>query len=134
LKFKLLILLICAIAWAWIVYNFKSANTIKQANFTVCLFKLATNYPCPSCGTTRSAIYFLHGNFLKALLLNPLGILGVFLLFFLPAVISIDYFFSKNILLKLQTKFDAMLSKRVIVLILIGLLILNWIWNILKHL
>jgi hypothetical protein len=133
LQFKLLILLICAIAWTWIIYNFKSANTIKQANITVCLFKLATKYPCPSCGTTRSAIYFLNGNFKSALLLNPLGIICVFLLFFLPITITVDYFFSKNIFIRLHKKFDVLVSNQKIALILIGLFILNWIWNILKH-
>lgn len=37
-----------------------------------CLFHDLTGFPCLTCGATRSAIAFLHGNFLTALKWNPL--------------------------------------------------------------
>jgi hypothetical protein len=134
LRFKLLILLICAIAWGWIIYNFKTANTFKQANINVCLFKLVTKYPCPACGTSRSVIHFFHGNLAESFLLNPLGIICALLLLGLPFIIAIDYFFSKNFFNQFQLGTEALLRKKTIAIILIGLIILNWIWNIFKHL
>jgi hypothetical protein len=38
-----------------------------------CPFFAATGLPCVTCGATRSAIAFLHGDFLLALRWNPLA-------------------------------------------------------------
>jgi hypothetical protein len=48
----------------------------------VCLFHALTGHPCLTCGATRSAIAFFHGQFLNALQCNPLVFLfycGLFL-------------------------------------------------------
>jgi|SRR3954453_7645761 hypothetical protein len=48
----------------------------------VCLFHALTGHPCLTCGATRSAIAFFHGQFLNALQWNPLVFLfycGLFL-------------------------------------------------------
>jgi hypothetical protein len=37
-----------------------------------CVFLSLTGHPCITCGATRSAIAFFHGNFLSALRWNPL--------------------------------------------------------------
>jgi len=37
-----------------------------------CVFHDVTGLPCVTCGMTRSAIQFFHGNFLAALRWNPL--------------------------------------------------------------
>lgn len=46
-----------------------------------CLWKLVTGTDCPSCGIQRCAHFFLTGNFVDALLINP------FLLIVLPYLI-----------------------------------------------
>ena len=38
-----------------------------------CPFLAVTGFPCMTCGATRCATAFLHGNFLAALRWNPLG-------------------------------------------------------------
>lgn len=48
----------------------------------LCLFHALTGQPCPTCGATRSAVAFFHGQFLTALQWNPLAFLfycGLFL-------------------------------------------------------
>ena len=48
----------------------------------VCLFHALTGHPCLTCGATRSAIAFFHGQFFNALQWNPLVFLfycGLFL-------------------------------------------------------
>ena len=48
----------------------------------LCLFHALTGHPCLTCGATRSAIAFFHGQFLNALQWNPLAFLfycGLFL-------------------------------------------------------
>jgi hypothetical protein len=40
-----------------------------------CLFQDLTGHPCPTCGATRSAIAFFHGEFFAAWKWNPLAFL-----------------------------------------------------------
>jgi hypothetical protein len=42
-----------------------------------CLFLAMTGHPCVTCGATRSAVEFFHGNFLAALKWNPLAFAGL---------------------------------------------------------
>lgn len=42
-----------------------------------CAFHDLTGWPCITCGATRAAIQFFHGNFLRALEWNPLVFLGL---------------------------------------------------------
>src|SRR4029077_9242136 len=41
-----------------------------------CVFHTLTGLPCVTCGATRSAFQFLHGNFAASLLYNPLAFLA----------------------------------------------------------
>lgn len=48
-----------------------------------CVFHDLTSLPCPTCGATRAAWQFLHGNFAASLRFNPLaffvyGAIGLF--------------------------------------------------------
>jgi hypothetical protein len=38
-----------------------------------CVFRSLTGIPCPTCGTTRAATAFLHGNLAAAFTANPLA-------------------------------------------------------------
>jgi hypothetical protein len=42
-----------------------------------CPFLAVTGYPCLTCGATRCAIAFLHGNFFLALSWNPLAFVAL---------------------------------------------------------
>jgi hypothetical protein len=42
-----------------------------------CAFKQLFDFPCPTCGLTRSVLYTLHGQFGEAWRLNPAGLLLV---------------------------------------------------------
>ena len=41
----------------------------------LCLFHVLTGHPCLTCGATRSAVAFFHGQFLAAFQWNPLAFL-----------------------------------------------------------
>ena len=57
--------------------------------FPRCPFLAMTGYPCLTCGATRCAIAFAHGDFPRALTWNPLATIGlcVLLLFDLYAAV-----------------------------------------------
>jgi uncharacterized protein DUF2752 len=42
-----------------------------------CPFLAVTGYPCLTCGATRCAIAFLHGNFFAGWLWNPLALVAL---------------------------------------------------------
>ncbi len=99
-----------------------------------CLFRSATGIPCPSCGTTRSVQALLHGNWPQALWLNPLGIImaGAMLLF--PPWILYDRIWGKNTFLGFYNTIEKFFHKKAIFYPALLLLVINWIWNLIKFL
>ena len=53
-----------------------------------CIFRSLTGIPCPTCGTTRAATAFLHGDVMTAFINNPLAALAG-LLFVVGAPIAV---------------------------------------------
>jgi hypothetical protein len=53
-----------------------------------CVFRSLTGFPCPTCGTTRAATAFLHGDLATAFTANPLAAAaGLFFVFGTPLVV-----------------------------------------------
>lgn len=48
-------------------------GTHQQLGLPKCLFYAITHIPCPSCGLTTSFSHIMHGNFLDAFMVHPLG-------------------------------------------------------------
>jgi len=62
------------------IYNYDSIVTficgLNQSTdryLTGCIFNTITGIPCPLCGITRSMYITLHGEFIGAFFLHPLG-------------------------------------------------------------
>jgi len=58
----------------------------------ICLFHALTGHPCLTCGATRSAVAFFHGQFLAAFQWNPLAFvfylaLSIFNLYALTVIV-----------------------------------------------
>ena len=90
-----------------------------------CLFFAVTGLPCVTCGATRSAITFLHGDFLSALRWNPL----VFVAF--CALIVFDLY-AAIVLVgrtpRLRIVDWTITEKNATRIMVISLLVLNWIY------
>ncbi len=114
------------------VYNHKS--NAKNSNIGFCIIKSTTNFPCPSCGSTRAVLLLLKGNLIDSIKLNPVGILIAGFLIFIPFVIVYDIIFGKKILEKIYNKSEQVLKNKKIFIGLIVVIIINWIWNIKKGL
>jgi hypothetical protein len=90
-----------------------------------CPFLAVTGLPCVTCGATRSAIAFLHGDFLSALKWNPL----MFVAF--CALIAFDLYAAIVLVsrtLRLRIVDWTVTEKNVARIAVLSLLALNWIY------
>lgn len=130
-KLYSLLLIACLAGFIYLFYNI---HTLQSQTFRVCIIKNVTGFPCPSCGTTRAVTLILEGKFIESLLLNPFGILVAIVMTIFPFWILIDIILKKESFFRMYKKAEATIRKPWLASILILLVLLNWIWNIYKHL
>lgn len=130
-KLYTFVLVACLLGFLYLIY---SINYSESSHLKFCIFKNATGYPCPSCGTTRAVQLFLRGNFVASLQMNPLGILVSILMVILPVWVVYDFITHKDTFYINYKKVETILKTRWLAIALIILVILNWIWNIKKGL
>lgn len=99
-----------------------------------CLFRQLLHIPCPACGSTRSVLALLHGDWQAAFHLNPNGILLALLLVALPLWLASDLLRRKSSLYHFYNRMETVLRRKGVFLLFIGLVLINWFWNILKEL
>lgn len=117
------------------VYLFVSdpPNPVHDPNaphFTICIFHLATGYPCPGCGTTRAMKLLFHGMPYQSLMMNPFGIVAAVFMLVTTVWIVYDFIAGRQTYIKLYQKRPHWLF--FVFLIVINLA--NWYWNLLKGL
>jgi hypothetical protein len=76
----------------------------------------------------------LNGRFIESLVLNPIGIVVAIIMIIFPIWILIDIIFKKETFYFWYKKAEGTIRKPWLASILIVLVLLNWIWNIYKHL
>jgi hypothetical protein len=100
------------------------------SRITFCPFKTLTGIPCPACGSTRATSLLLQGHLHEAVMLNPLVLL-------VHLIIPVFLFWMLYDILKGRDTFLPNLKKdwnpKVKVLVF-GIILCNWIWNIYKGL
>jgi hypothetical protein len=126
------VLLFCLVGYIWLGINFFDHE--GHADFTVCIFKSITGVPCPSCGITRSVLQILHGNWIDAILINPLGLMVIVILVTIPIWIAADFYLKNASLVYVFKRVETLLRTKAVYLPLLLLCLLNWYWNILKGL
>jgi hypothetical protein len=134
-KLYLFLSVACLTGYIWLYFT-SSVASGSTAPFTtdVCIIKHTTNIPCPSCGSTRSALALLQGNFIESLYWNPIGILLLLILLATPAWIAYDLYTKKSSLHTFYFKLESYLRKKSIAIPALILVIGNWCWNIFKGL
>lgn len=132
-KLYVLVSTACAAGYIWLFLNYQRSvsDSIEPG---VCMFKRLTGIPCPSCGSTRSVLSLLKGDFIGALISNPFGLIILSILILAPLWILYDIVLQKDSLLQVYNRTEIFLRRKWIALPLILLVILNWIWNIYKGL
>jgi hypothetical protein len=124
----------CLAGYVWIYLNFSSFSSGNYDNINVCLIKHFTNVPCPSCGSTRSVLAILKGDFLQGFYFNPFGYILILILIILPLWLSYDYFKQKNTFFRFYTRTETFLQQKKTAIPAILLVLVNWFWNIYKGL
>lgn len=132
-KLYVILFILCMAGYAWLYFCVKT-NITEKKSVEICLIKRATNLPCPSCGSTRSVISLVKGEFSDALKINPLGYVVATIMIMAPAWVLIDTVFKKETLFKFYQKIELYLKKPQFAIPLIVLVITNWLWNISKGL
>jgi hypothetical protein len=130
-KLYSLLLIACLAGFIYLFYTFhKSENDM----FRVCIIKNATGFPCPSCGTTRAFALLLKGQLIESVLVNPFGILVAIIMTIFPIWVLMDVVLKNETFLKVYKKSEVIIRKPWLAIVLLFLVLLNWIWNIYKHL
>lgn len=77
--------LVALLAGGWVVYAYPPG---QHTFYPRCVFKAATGWDCPGCGSTRAVHQLLHGNVAAAFRLNPfLFLLGAVALCAVPSLV-----------------------------------------------
>jgi len=130
-KLYSLILIACSAGFIYLLYNLYYP---ESSQYSVCIIKNVTGFPCPSCGTTRAVQLTFKGNFIDSAMMNPFGIIISAILILLPFWIVIDLILKKDTFFKFYRRSEIILGKKKTAIPLIILVVLNWIWNINKAL
>lgn len=133
-KFYFILLTVFVAGYTWIGLNYFYSDPIAHTLNSACMIKQFTGVPCPSCGTTRSLNLLLHGNFVEASLINPLGILSGLIMLIVPFWLLVDLFTRNYSFLLSYKKIEVLFRNKQIAIMSVALLMINWIWNISKGL
>lgn len=132
-KLYITLFIACMAGYGWLYLNAGHPPEALHA-VGVCPVKYITTLPCPSCGSTRSVLQLLEGNFTTAFLLNPFGYLILLLMVMLPVWIVTDLVTRRQSLYLVYTRTETYLKQAQYAIPLIALVLVNWIWNITKGL
>jgi len=132
-KLYTLLFIACCAGYIWLYIGI-AINKSESNPVEVCLIKQLTNIPCPSCGSTRSVLSLMHGEFVQSVLINPFGLIIAFIMIVTPFWILLDLVAKSQSLYNFYHKMEDVLKKPKFAIPLILLVILNWIWNIIKGL
>lgn len=133
-RLYLLLIGLCLAGHTWLWYGYSDSGHLTHDHFGLCLFKTATGFPCPACGSTRSAIALIRGEVVRSVQINPFGGIVLVGLFTIPLLIGIDKLLNRNIVYSTYIKVEWYLKKPAYMVPAIAMVIANWIWNIQKGL
>lgn len=129
-----IVLLACAVGTIWLWFQNSRKLLWQVGESSTCLIKTITGVPCPSCGTTRSVFELLDGHLINSLQWNPMGIIVLLIMVTSPIWIFFDLLFKKESFLRFYGQAENHLKSKWIAIPAIGLVVINWIWNICKGL
>ncbi len=130
-RLYIILFLACIAGYFWLYINDGAASI--NTKIEVCLVKHVTGIPCPSCGTTRSVSSISQGNFAQAIRFNPLGFIVTLIMVLAPLWIIFDLLTKKSTLHHFYIQAEQFLRRPFVAIPLIVLILMNWIWNVIKE-
>ena len=121
----------CTIGFIWVAFTFQRKIS-NESELGVCLFKRLTNVPCPACGSTRSVVSLLNGDFWGAAQWNPFGFIITGALIITPVWILYDLIRKKATLFLFYTSSENFFRQKRVAVFAVLIVLINWIWNIYK--
>ena len=71
-------------------------NQHLDTDQSFCPLKMLTGFPCPSCGITKSMVYFFDGDISKSLQYHLLGPFAILFCIFMIVLLSVELYQNKN--------------------------------------
>jgi hypothetical protein len=124
-----LVAITCTVIYTWVGFNLTKASITGQFAPEVCLFKRTTGVPCPFCGTTRSIMSILKGEWVQSILLNPLGLILTCIAVILPIWMLVDYLRGANSFYNLFNAIAHRFSFRGFMLLILFIIAMLWVWQ-----
>lgn len=125
-----LLLLLTVSGYIWL---FDSDNRSGGSCLLGCPTRIIWGIPCPSCGTTRAVHAAFHGQWMQSLYYNPLGILVTFVMVVFPLWIAADTLTGSSSLLMTYRFVEKKLQQWPYAAAGILVILINWIWNLMKY-
>ncbi len=132
LYLTLFLVLISGYLWLGTVFLTNYSHSGDISGF--CIIKYLTGIPCPACGSTRSVMALIGGDFSEAFFLNPSGFIIALIALALPVWMLWDYSTKNQSLYRFYCQAENVIRRPPVAATLIVLVIANWIWNIIKSL
>ncbi len=133
-RLYLMVMLACLLGSTYLWIQKTNILPSLSGESDTCLIKAVSGVPCPSCGTTRSIVELMDGHFITSLQWNPMGIIVLLIMVTSPIWIFFDLLFKKESFLRFYGRVENQLKSKWIAIPAIGLVVINWIWNICKGL
>jgi hypothetical protein len=131
-RFYIYLSVACLAGFGWVLLVGQLKPEEVGTTYDVCLIRHFAHIPCPSCGSTRSVLSLMHGDLAEGLYWNPLGFVIFSIMVISPFWIGFDVLLKKDTYFHFFLRFEEMLRRKVVAIPAIGLVLLNWIWNIWK--
>ena len=131
-KLYSIIAIACLGGYIWLYTTHSRYSGVNAPEVGMCIIKKVTTLPCPSCGTTRSVISLIKGEWIEAIYTNPMGLIVLFIMLAAPIWMAIDILTRKESLLKIYLHTEAFFRQKKVAIPAIIIVISNWIWNITK--
>lgn len=133
-RFYTFVLGAIGLGYGWLLLNYWGYQPADTVGYAFCLFKEATGLPCPACGATRSLLAITEGALSRGFLLNPIGFFLAAIMVLVPFWIALDLIKASDSFRKAYQTLEIWFTKRKVYVPFFSLILLNWIWNILKGL
>ena len=108
-KLYSLLLIACSAGFIYLLYQLYYP---ESSEYSVCIIKNISGFPCPSCGSTRAVQLLFKGDFVGSILMNPFGIIISAILILLPFWIVIDLILKKETFYRFYNKMECLLKQK----------------------